>query len=143
MWTYLSERPIRSAIVIGLLVYGLYWLCRPVEIVAVHNNNGYVRILVKHFPVTERGRIAWYERNEPRLREQYGIAKGDKDGFFSVTVRDFAKGYQALDRARMMEDFLCFDDMPTEINCLEKDGILLLIRYKVSGGNVSRKSLYE
>ena len=48
-----------------------YWLClRPVEIVAVHKEDHHASVLVKTFPLTDKGKISWWLKNKNILKEK-------------------------------------------------------------------------
>lgn len=102
-----------------LLVYLLWLLFRPVEIVAVHSHNTFSDVLVKSFHFTDKGKIDWWLANRAMLKEQYNIPDPDKDGSFSITFWLFGDGYKEEED----EDRLCFDDMKTKKRCIEKDAV--------------------
>ncbi|MEE4409001.1 MULTISPECIES: DUF943 family protein [unclassified Serratia (in: enterobacteria)] len=106
------------------------WLSlRPVEIIAVHQRNNYSDVLVKNFPFTEKERINWWMENKLLLKDKYNIPKPAKDGFFSVIFWDFGDGYKKEEKY----DRLCFDDMKTKINCIDKNA-LIMVRYSKNTG---------
>ncbi|WP_016257500.1 DUF943 family protein, partial [Yersinia pestis] len=85
----------KHKILLGMFAVGaLYtaWeITRPVEIVGVHIDNfseGYYSnyIIVKNFPVTDKGKISWWENNKIFLKEKYGVPKNYIDGRFSVKI---------------------------------------------------------
>lgn len=81
-----------------LLSYVLWLSWRPVEIVSVHHrSSGFSDVLVKSFPLTDKGRIKWWLENKDKLRENYHVPAPDKDGFFSVTFWSFGEGYKETD----------------------------------------------
>ncbi|MBH1931620.1 DUF943 family protein [Serratia rubidaea] len=102
---------------IVLLWFFLSFLLRPVKIVAVHNNNEFSAVLVRHFPITDKGKIDWWLKNKDRLKNEYKIPNPASDGFFSITFWDFGDGYKEAGKY----DRRCFDDMPTKKNCIEKN----------------------
>ena len=105
-----------------LLIYWL-WLClRPVDIVAVHQENNYSDVLVRSFPPTDKGKIIWWLENKNMLKEKYGIPKTSPDGSFVVVFWDFGDGYKETDGY----DNLCFNDMKPPMNCIEKDSLLMV-----------------
>ncbi|MTD39413.1 DUF943 family protein, partial [Erwinia sp. CPCC 100877] len=54
----------------ALLIYWI-WLClRPVEIVAVHQESNYSDVLVRNFPLTNKGKINWWLKNKDMLKEK-------------------------------------------------------------------------
>ncbi|MGE1562547.1 DUF943 family protein [Pantoea septica] len=100
-----------------------YWLwlsLRPVEIVAIHHrSSGFSDILVTSFPPTDKGKINWWLKNKDILKDKYGIPKPDPDGYFYVTFWLFGEGYKKKGKY----DKICFNDMKTKRNCIEKDAI--------------------
>ena len=103
----------------------LIWLSlHPVKIIAVHQNNNYSDILVENFPVTDKGKINWWLKNKKKLKEKYKIPVTSGDGFFSITFWNFGTGYKEEEKY----DRLCFNDMNTNQNCIEKDAVLTIDR---------------
>jgi len=99
-----------------------YWLwlsLRPVEIVAVHDNENHSYVLVRNFPYTDKGKINWWLENKKMLKEKYAIPKPSSSGYFTIVFWDFGEGYKEQGK----HDRLCFDDMKTKENCIEKDAI--------------------
>lgn len=111
------------------LGYVLGLSLRPVDIIAVHQRNNYSDVLVKNFPFTEKAKINWWMENKSLLKDKYNIPKPAKDGFFSLIFWDFGDGYQKEEKY----DRLCFDDMKTEINCIDKNA-LMMVRYSKNTG---------
>ncbi|WON75840.1 DUF943 family protein [Serratia sp. UGAL515B_01] len=109
-----------SALLIGsvLLATWLWLLRRPVDIVDVHQRNKYSDVLVRSFPFTNKGKIDWWLENKSILKDKYNIPNPDKEGFFSVTFWDYGDGYK-----EDKYDRLCFDDMKTDKNCIDKNSI--------------------
>ncbi|WP_317693596.1 DUF943 family protein [Serratia sp. UGAL515B_01] len=54
--------------IIAILSYMLWLLNRPIEIVAVHQDENFSSVLVKNFPITDQGKINWWLdlRRRPR-----------------------------------------------------------------------------
>ncbi len=75
----------------GCVVLGYwFWLClRPVEIVAVHEDDNHASVLVKTFPFTDKGKISWWLKNKNMLKEKYNIPKPSPSGNFTVIFWDF------------------------------------------------------
>ncbi|WP_202303462.1 DUF943 family protein [Dryocola clanedunensis] len=100
--------------------YLLWFLLRPVDIIAVHHSeNSFTSVLIRHYPFTDKGKIQWWLENQGRLKEKYGIPKTDNDGFFEVIFWDFGEGYKETDGY----DRLCFTDMRPSLNCIEKNKV--------------------
>jgi len=99
-----------------------YWLwlsLRPVEVVAVHDNGNHSYVLVRHFPSTDKGKINWWLKNKDMLKEKYDIPKLSPSGYFTIIFWDFGDGYKEEGKY----DRLCFYDMKTKLNCIEKDAV--------------------
>lgn len=117
------RKKVKKTLYISLLVAGalhggfFWWSQRPVEIIAVHQKNNYSDILVKNFPFTDKQKINWWVKNKAMLKEKYGVPSPARDGFFTVIFWDFGEGYKETDGY----DRLCFDDMKTNINCIDKE----------------------
>ena len=126
-----NKKFIFAVLLIGCVLAGyVLWLSlRPIGIVAVHQRNHYSDILVRDFPVTERGRIHWWLKNRGMLKGKFDIPKPDEDGFYSVIFWDFGEGYKETDG----NDRLCFDDMKTEINCIDKNSLMMVVYSKNTG----------
>jgi len=115
----------RKAIVLlflaGCVLTG-YWLwlsLRPVEIVAIHQRFDTTSVLVNNFPLTDKGKINWWLKNKDRLKEKYNIPKPSSSGYFTIIFWDFGEGYKEEGKY----DRLCFDDMKTKVNCIEKEAV--------------------
>lgn len=103
-----------------LLVYWLWLSLRPVEIVDIHHrSNGFSDVLVTNFPPTDKGKINWWLKNKDVLKDKYSIPKPDSSGYFYVTFWLFGEGYKKEGK----HDRLCFDDMKTKVNCIEKHAV--------------------
>ena len=112
--------------VCGLISYSLWLSFRPVDIVAVHDNGNHSYILVNSFPVTEQGRIHWWQENQDMLKSRYNVPHPDNDGFYTVVFWDFGDGYKEEGKY----DRLCFDDMKSAKNCIEKNKIFTITHGK-------------
>lgn len=114
-----NEKALYALLFISCILLGtiLWFSLRPVEIVAVHQKNNYSDILVKNFPFTDKGKIHWWLRNKAMLKEKYHVPSPAKGGFYTVIFWDFGEGYKETDG----NDRLCFDDMKTDINCIDKE----------------------
>ncbi|ANJ92289.1 DUF943 family protein [Serratia plymuthica] len=106
-------------IVCALLGYVLWLSLRPVEIVAVHKDREFSSVLVKNFPVTDKGKINWWLSNKEMLKEKYRTPEPASDGFFAITFWDFGEGYKEEGKY----DRRCFDDMKTKFNCIDKNRV--------------------
>ncbi|CAI2434552.1 hypothetical protein AWY96_21595 [Serratia plymuthica] len=127
-----------------LLIGGLFFLSslalylwvkdRPVDIVLTHDNRD---IIIKSPPITDEGKITWWQKNEHTIKTKYGIPKPERNGSYSVSIWDFGDGYEiyradSLFTSRL-EELYCFDE--AKKICLEKKNEIITI-YKTSGGVV-------
>ncbi|CND51874.1 DUF943 family protein [Yersinia pseudotuberculosis] len=101
-----------------LLGYSLWLSLRPVEIVAVHQRHHFSDVLVKDFPTTDQGKISWWLEKKEMLKSEYNIPKPASYGNFSITFWDLSEGYKEDEYDR-----LCFDDMKTDKNCIDKNAV--------------------
>ncbi|CAE1144302.1 DUF943 family protein [Serratia rhizosphaerae] len=105
----------------GVLIGYAFWLLlRPLEIVAVHQYDDFSFVLVKNFPLTDKGKIDWWMDNKDMLEQRYGIPQSTSSGFFVITFWDFSDGYKEAGKY----DRLCFNDIPTNKKCIDKNKLL-------------------
>ncbi|EIR87473.1 hypothetical protein YPPY46_4383, partial [Yersinia pestis PY-46] len=57
-----SKKIICALLLLGSILLGyFFWLSlRPVEIVAIHKDGNFSAVLVRDFPVTDKGKINWW-----------------------------------------------------------------------------------
>ena len=109
-----------AACVTGVLI--LAWLnLRPVEVVAVHQDDNFSDILVHNFPLTDRGKIAWWLAHADELKAKYGFPHPGLYGLYSISFWDFKDGYK-----EDAYDLLCFNDMKTKKNCIDKNFVFMV-----------------
>jgi hypothetical protein len=106
------------------------WLAlRSVEIVNVYQRNNFSDVLIKNLPLTEKGKIEWWLKNEEMLKKRYDIPKPSSYGSYSIIFWDFSSGY--IEKGKY--DRMCFPEMRTKANCIEKESHLVVRHYKSSG----------
>ncbi|AJJ03191.1 hypothetical protein BZ21_3175 [Yersinia pseudotuberculosis] len=131
---------IKHKILLGMftvgVLYTIWMITRPVEIVGVHIDNfseGYYSnyIIVKNFPVTDKGKISWWENNKFLLKEKYGVPKNYIDGRFSVKILDAGDGYKLNLPKRDVffpdsdtSHLICFEEMKVAENCIDKNWVM-------------------
>lgn len=115
-----NKKSLTIFIVIFIMIAYFFWRSlRPVEIVAVHQEDDYSSVLVRNFPITDRGQINWWLKNKDMLKRRYGIPKPSSYGNFTIIFWDFGDGYKEEGKY----DRLCFNDMKGPVNCIKKDAI--------------------
>jgi len=95
-----------------------------VNIIAIHQNKYTAEILVDRLPLTEKLRIKWWIDNRKEIEDKYPIASYSNGGPDYITIFKFGDGYKKEGK----EDRLCFDDMDTETNCIDKDILMTISR---------------
>lgn len=108
----------------AVLSYFIWLSLRPVEIIAVHQRDNYSDILVRSFPLTDKGKITWWLENQELLKNYHNIPEPDSHGLFTVNFWLFGEGYKEEGKY----DRLCFNDMKTKVNCIEKDAVFSVNR---------------
>lgn len=95
-----------------------------VNVIAIHQNKYTAEILVDRLPLTEMSRIKWWVGNRKEIEGKYRIASFKNGGPDYITIYKFVDGYKKEGK----EDRLCFDDMDTEANCIDKDILMTISR---------------
>ena len=113
----------------SFLYYQLIIDNAPVEIIDIHNDNGFSSVLVANFPHSDKKRIRWWLDHENYLKENYGIPQSDARGSFTVIFWDFSGGYKETDGY----DRLCFRDVALPKNCIDKNALLSVKKGRNSG----------
>ena len=112
----------------------LFWqYLMPVQIVAVHEGN---TILVRHFPYLKSSQIAWWEANKDMIHAKYGIPHKDDNGYYSITVMGFGKGFRTQPNESLLfssDEVYCFEEMVTNAKCIDRD-TLFSVDETPSGG---------
>ncbi|MBT8767886.1 DUF943 family protein [Metapseudomonas boanensis] len=131
------------------VLYGAWRLSQPVQIDAVHRDGSYSNVLVRHFPLTDRGRIDWWEQNKAWLKNGYGIPEPEADGSFVVLFWAWDGVYRVDRGIDQDSDLRCFDDLPPgQANCIVKSDIPLEVSRSRDGGLIfyigrDRRSIYS
>ncbi|WP_232370015.1 DUF943 family protein [Xenorhabdus lircayensis] len=106
-----------------IAIYISYLFIFAVEIIGAHDmtpGSGYRVVLVKNFPLTNWGKVHWWNKNKEMLKERYDVPRPDYDGSYEVIFVDIENGYKVDNGEDEDSDLLCFDDMNAEDNCVEK-----------------------
>lgn len=118
----LKNKKVIVALFLTCCILPGYWLwlsLSPVEIVAIHQRLDTTSILVNNFPLTDQGKLNWWLKHKAILQKKYDIPKPSSSGYFTVIFWDFGDGYKKEGKY----DRLCFDDMKSPINCIEKEKV--------------------
>lgn len=109
-----------------IVLIGFYLWCdnASVNVIAIHQNKYTAEIVVDRLPLTERSRIKWWVGNRKEIEGKYRIVSFENGGPDYITIYKFGDGYKKEGK----EDRLCFDDMDTETNCIDKDILMTISR---------------
>lgn len=132
-------RKVIYIVMIVMLIFSAFiylWSGRSVEIVDVYYySDKRINILARHFPITDRGKLSWWRKNEKNILEKYNLPENG----FSVYIWNFGNGYQKLSPYDAEDEFYCFPDVKSESKCIKKD-IYMSVD---SGGNYYRMFLFS
>lgn len=122
-----TKRRVFILLVAMVLAVALLWLwCRPVKIIAVHQKISSSIILVKQYPLTDKGKIEWWLKHKDVLKAKYNVPVIDENGNYKVILWDFGDGYKEEGKY----DRLCFDDMDSPKSCVDKNALMIVNHYK-------------
>ncbi|WP_053116382.1 DUF943 family protein [Winslowiella iniecta] len=125
----------RKILLIFLIIFAgavIWRLMIPVEIIDIHSSKykSSYDIIVKNLPLTDKGKIQWWEKNKEQLRLKYNLSIMNE----KYDVNFFVAKYK-IDRGTDQDsDLLCFDDMNAKANCIEKDNQPMTIWYIAEKG---------
>ncbi|PLR43337.1 DUF943 family protein [Chimaeribacter arupi] len=133
-------------VVILCMAWGIWVLSQPVEIIATHDGSV---LLVKNFPMTDKGKIAWWENNKNSLKNEYNFPKPYSiNGSFYISIFDFGQGYKVMPDTDQGSDLLCFDDIKAAEKCIEKKWLMDITffndkrtRFNLKGGSSYRQEI--
>lgn len=122
-----------------MAIMGLRLAIRQPEIIDVFTQNDTSNVIVKNFPLTDKGKIDWWLDNKNTLFESYGFPKEDKSyGTYTVTFWDYGNGYKKFREPEssflnfFYNEMYCFDSEKENERCLDKN-ILLIINRSTTG----------
>jgi hypothetical protein len=120
-----------TVLCIAISEYFLFF--RKTEIIFVHHAEGVTDIVVKNFPITQIGKIIWWENNKDSLLKKREISDVDEYGYYSVAIADIGEGFKKVSEADFSSwyslsrnDLLCFDDIKSEKRCIEKNNLMMI-----------------
>ncbi|MBP2168108.1 hypothetical protein J2125_001300 [Erwinia toletana] len=102
-----------------------FWSLRPVNVIGVHYHNDFSYVIVDHLPFTDKAKVNWWLDHQQEFREKYHIPAPSESGNFDVSVWAAGKGYLNYDQS-YKQDLLCFKDMESQDNCIEKNLLLTI-----------------
>lgn len=122
----LKHKIVGLLLAISLLSGYIAWpFMQPVKIIAIHRDGDYSSILVKNFPLTDRGKITWWLQNKESIKKRYSIPEPASYGSYTIIFWDFGDGYKEEEKY----DRLCFTDIASKKNCIEKNKLMTIYKY--------------
>ncbi|WP_053116020.1 DUF943 family protein, partial [Winslowiella iniecta] len=120
---------------LSIIISGAFigWhLMQPTEIIDTHrlNNKNSFDIIARHLPITDKGKIQWWEKNKKKLGKENSILLEPNDYRISFWV----SSYKVDSGTDQDSDLLCFDNMNAKANCIEKDNQPMTIWYIAEKG---------
>jgi len=119
------------SIVISGTLLGWYYF-QPTEVIDVHRlkDKNSFDIIVKHLPITDKGKIQWWDKNKLKFNKENNFYLEPHDYRINFWISDYK-----VDRGTDQDsDLLCFDDMKVKANCIEKYNQPMTIWYIAEKG---------
>lgn len=124
MWAAMIKYKYSFAILAITLLFLLYRILLPVEIIGVHKpGETLVVVIVKNFPLTRASKISWWKQHQRQLQEKQPFINSPENHIILFLQADYEKDCGTDQDS----DLLCFKDMPGEVNCVSKEKRPLLI----------------
>lgn len=100
-------------------------LPRKGEIMAADRELNFSNVAVKHFPITDKGKVDWWQDHKKILKEKFNIPVPAKNGDWYISVWDYGDGFKAKPNGDVRifnadtQDMMCFDNDNSK--CIDKD----------------------
>ncbi|MFS2221849.1 DUF943 family protein [Pantoea sp. B65] len=113
-----------SAILIIISIVVIWRLLQPTEIISIHANErrSNFNAIIRRPPLTDKGMMQWWQNNKVTLKEKYHVPLDERDYAINFWVADYQTDSGG--------DLLCFEDMPTSANCIDKENNPLTVWYR-------------
>ncbi|MCG8157682.1 DUF943 family protein [Brenneria goodwinii] len=114
---------VAGVVIISMVLYVVWIIIRPVEIVRVNNTS----IYVKYFPSNTQSKIDWWNKNKNSIQQKYNVIRNSHD--LDIFIMNFG-GYEEIptgSRDNNIDDYQCFDDVKSKKKCILND-IAMVIR---------------
>ncbi len=89
----------------------------------------WIGVVLEDPPLTRSGTMEWWEDNKTIVLGSL-THKIDTTKFWSVTIYALGDGFKMYDPREAETVSYCFNNLPTQLNCIKKD-VLLLVRNRV------------
>ncbi|RJT44277.1 DUF943 family protein [Rahnella woolbedingensis] len=117
-------------IMILIIILRYFFVLRDPKIIYVHEDEDSTYIIVRNFPITQRGKIDWWEHHKDLIREKYQLPSVDSDGNYYVAILDVSDGFKKVTEANLYwfsfehTELYCFNEIKSEDRCIEKNFIM-------------------
>ncbi|EMH4163230.1 DUF943 family protein [Pluralibacter gergoviae] len=117
-----------------LIAYYFNALHKP-EVMFTFQQKNFTNIVVRQFPLTVRGKIAWWKNNREKLKNKFNIPVIARNGDWYVDIWNFGDGFKKLPEGDVRifnsdtQDMMCFD----KDKCIDKD-LLMRVENNRRGG---------
>lgn len=131
------------------LIY-LFFLRKPRVIYANEDEYSTV-IVVRDFPITQWGKIFWWENNKDYIKDKYNLPSVDNKGNYSVAILNESDGFKKNTEANYYwfsfehTDLLCFEKIKSENRCIEKNVLMIIqngrdnkTHYYIDGDSITK-----
>lgn len=123
-------------IIVAVIIIALYYFWPPFYKTEIKRTGDGV-VLVKDLPSSDKLRLQWWKENRQLLEKDHALIP--HQGYFSLSVMDFGKGYEKLPSEDFIsgisqDDYLCFDSIKSESNCVKKNELMSIM------GDVTKKT---
>lgn len=121
----LGKKSAAFIIVALAVVIGYIGLFRKSEIMAVDRELNFANVAVKHFPLTDNGKVDWWRDHKQILKEKFSIPVPAKNGDWYISVWNYGDGFKAKPNGDIRifnadtQDMLCFNN--DDGKCIDKD----------------------
>ncbi len=108
----------RISVIIIIAIAPFVHMTWPTKIVAIRKNNNQHSffVIIKHSSFTDEMIIEWWLEHKSLFRENLEASGGEKDYLISFWISD----YKVMPENDQDSEMLCFEDMDTPENCIEK-----------------------
>lgn len=121
-WTFL----------LGVIVcWAVIYLIQPTKIALIYPETSigtpWIGIVLENPPVTDSTQMDWWENHKSTILSSLN-KPFDINSTWSVRIFNLGDGFKKYNPKKELESY-CFDDLPTKLNCIKKEGHFL-IRYR-------------
>lgn len=114
-------------IILMTILFIYFFFMRKARVIYVHEDEYNTVIVVRNFPITQWGKIFWWENNKGFIKEKYGVPRNYNMGDYSIAILNESDGFKKDTEANFYwfsfehADLYCFDEIKSEKRCVEKN----------------------